>query len=64
MLAGDSVFLALGELRAFELSISKRIMGRDFDRRNTSRNPAALNAEGTPCQRNGSGILSIEGSTG
>src|ERR1700730_9755913 len=45
-------------------SISKRIIGRVFDRLLASLNPAALNAEGTPCQRNGSGIFSIVGSTG
>jgi hypothetical protein len=41
-----------------------RIMGRDFDLLSASANPAALKAEGVPCHKKGSGIFSMEGSTG
>ncbi len=65
---------AMGE-RSFTVSLinkvlharrphSKRMMGRVFDRRRTSVNPAARKADGTPVHTKGSGVFSIVGSTG
>ena len=66
-----TVTVLVGDIRDYtvlvqqvDTSALQESVGRVFERRRTSRNPAFLNADGVPVQTNGSGVCSMVGSVG